>query len=267
MTKKHSYRNKILVIGGSGFIGSNLIAELKKYRVINYDLKNGDDIFDDKLDAYIATHDVVIHLAALTSVEQSFKNPEETFYANVLGTARVVQLCKKYNKKLIYPSSAAVIYPDLSPYAKSKAIAEDIARTYKKAVILRLYNVFGPNMNPNSGSVMYNFLTSSKLIVFGDGEQTRDFIHVRDVCAIIKDAFKKKWEGKVVECGTGQSYTTNYVASLFAYYRGLTIEYKSPRREIKWSIADRNALDILYKKPLTTDLNKDIKELVVTCPD
>lgn len=262
MMKKRGYLNKILITGGSGFIGSNLIPLLmKRYQVANYDIKYGNDILDPKLESVIGMQDIVIHLAALTSVEQSFKNPINVFNTNVLGTAKVVYACIKYGKKLIYPSSAAVVYPDLSPYARSKWLAEEIVRGYKKSVILRLFNVFGPNMNPDSGSIMYNFLTSKKLKVFGDGEQTRDFIHVRDVCSIIKDSFKKKWNGKIVDCGTGQTYTTNYVAGLFAHYRKLNIEYEAPRREIKWSVADRNMLDSLYHKKLTTDLHKDIKEL------
>jgi len=261
MTVKRGCPNRVLVLGGSGFIGSNLIPLLKKYRVTNYDIKNGDDILDSKLEAVISMHDIVIHLAALTSVEQSFRNPMDVFNTNVLGTAKVVYACAKYKKKLIYPSSAAVIYPDLSPYAKSKWLAEEIVKGYRKSVILRLFNVFGPNMNPDSGSIMYNFLHAKEISVFGDGEQTRDFIHVKDVCSIIKDAFKKKWEGKIVECGMGHAYTANYVAGLFSYYRKIPIEYMPPRREIKWSMADTNILEMLYKKELITTLDKDIKEL------
>lgn len=252
---------KTLVTGGEGFIGSNLNID-----ALCYDLEHGDDIFDKKLEMYIQRVDTVIHLAALTSVSNSFKNPEETFAVNVLGTARVAELCVKYGKKLIYPSSAAVFYPDLSPYAKSKAVAEEIVKGIMgltDVVILRFYNVFGPNMNPNSGSIMYNFLTDKKIVVYGDGEQTRDYIHVRDVCAIIEDSFKKKWNGKIVDIGMGQSYSANYVAGLFAHFRGLKVEYQPPKREIKWSIADTSMLKTLYKKPLTTNLKEDIKELCV----
>lgn len=253
---------KILCTGSEGFIGTNLQKSFGENCDYNlWDIKTGGNIFETEFEDFVQWADIVIHLAALTSVEQSFKHPENFYMTNVIGTAKVVYACAKYKKKLIYPSSAAVIYPDLSPYAKSKWLAEEIVKNYKRAVVLRLFNVFGPNMNPDSGSIMYNFLHAKKLKVFGDGEQTRDFIHVRDVCSIIKDAFKKKWEGKVVDVGTGQTYTTNYVAGLFAHYRGLEIEYMPPRREIRWSVADRNMLDCLYKKKLTTNLDNDIKEL------
>lgn len=130
-----------------------------------------------------------------------------------------------------------------------------------KVTILRFVNMFGPNMNPRSGSMMYNFLYNDKIVVFGDGEQTRDFIHVRDVVQIVQDAFKDKWNGKIVDVGTGQPYSTNYVAGLFAHFRGLPISYEPPKREMRWHAIDTSVLMSLYKKKLTTNLEKDIKEL------
>jgi UDP-glucose 4-epimerase len=259
---------RILITGSRGFIGSHLVKALANqgHTIIEFDSKLEKDIFSSDLEIDIQDVDVVIHLAALTSVDQSFKNPAEVFRVNVLGTARVVDLCAKYKKKLIFPSSAAVYHPELSPYAWSKLLGEQIVQGMKDAiptVVFRLYNVYGPDMNPNSGSIMYNFLTSKELIVFGDGEQTRDFIHVRDVVSIICDAVaSKRYDGAIFDVGTGEAYSTNYIAGLFSYMRVKDIEYKTPRREIKWSTADTQLLKRLYKKPLTTNLEKDIKELV-----
>lgn len=253
---------KILITGDMGFIGMNLKKVFPK--AIGWDIAHCRDIFDWELEDEVEYADVVIHLAALTSVEQSFENPQDTFRVNVLGTARVVELCDKYKKKLIFPSSAAVYHPELSPYAKSKKLAEDIVVSMmpkNKFTVLRLYNVFGPNMNPDSGSIMYNFLTSKKIVVYGDGEQTRDFIHVRDVCSIIKAAVSRRWNGRIVDVGVGQAFSVNYIAGLFAHYRGLKLEYKAPRREIKWSISDPTIRLLLYNKPITTNIDEDIKEL------
>ena len=144
----------------------------------------------------------------MTSVDQSFRNPDEVFMTKVLGTARVAYLWAKYKKKLIYPSSAAVYHPELSPYAKSKWLAEEIVKGIMKTtpvVILRLYNVFGKGMNKESGSIMYNFLNDKRLMVYGDGEQTRDYIHVRDVVAIMKDALRSEWNGKIVDISRRQN--------------------------------------------------------------
>ena len=257
---------KILITGQRGFIGRHLTGSLtRENKVVDgWDIKRGKDIFAYTFDKAVKNCDVVYHLAALTSVDKSFKNPDEVFITNVLGTARVAYLCAKYKKKLIYPSSAAIYHRELSPYAESKALAEDIVRGVMEStptVVLRLYNVFGEGMNPNSGSIMYNFLHDKVINVYGDGEQTRDYIHVRDVVSIMKDCLKKKWDGKIVDVGTGQHYTANYVAGLFAHFRNLKLYYKPPRREIKWSIANTDMLFSIYSRDLTTNLQEDIKEL------
>ena len=256
----------VLVTGGLGFLGSNLVPYLKNkgYDVEIWDKEDGNDIFDDLFEKKLVKSDIVIHLAALTSVAESFRAPSETFIVNVLGSARIARLCAQYQKKLIYPSSAAIFNPDLSPYAYTKYIAEQVVKGVIGAtdvVILRFVNMFGPFMNNRSGSMMYNFLNAKKLVVFGDGEQTRDFIHVRDVVKIIEDSFKKKWNGKVVDVGTGQPYSTNYVAGLFAHFRGLKISYQPPKREMRWHITDISLLRNLYRKKLTTNLEEDVREL------
>lgn len=258
---------KILLTGSSGFIGSNLYPILlQRNQVWCYDKKDGLDIFDDQIEDIIKQIDIVVHLAAETSVNGSFKNPDKHFTVNTIGTARIAYLCQKYNKKLIFPSTGAYHFPELSPYAKSKYLAEEIVKTIKSPkVILRLFNVFGPNMNPDSGSIMYNFLTEKDIVVYGSGEQTRDFVHVRDVCQIIKEAVSDKWNDKIIEIGTGQEYTINYVAELFAHFRKKKVGYhEAPKREIKWSIANTQMLRSLYKRELTTNLENDIKELCQT---
>lgn len=257
---------RILITGGRGFIGTNLVPYLEGlgYEVEVWDLRDGKDIFDVSIEYAIQNHDVVIHLAALTSVSESFKNPEETFAVNVLGSARIARLCIKYQKKLVYPSSAAIFHPELSPYAHSKYIAEEVVKGLigeTNITILRFCNIFGPNMNSRSGSMMYNFLTNKKIVVFGDGEQTRDFIHVGDVVSIIEETFNNKWKNKIVDVGTGQAYSTNYVAGLFAHFRGLKISYQPPKREMRWHITDISLLKNLYEKELITNLEKDIEKL------
>ncbi len=265
MIKKRGVQNKtVLVTGSEGFIGTNLCPVLKDkgYEFLPWDKKLDLDIFDNGIEEIIKDIDIVIHLAALTSVNLSFNDPSKVFETNVLGTARIAYLCQKYNKKLIYPSSAAIYHLELSPYAESKKLAEDIVRTIKTpVVVLRLFNVFGSNMNPNSGSIMYNFLTSNKLTIYGDGEQTRDYVHVRDVVDIMCEAINPSWNESIVDVGTGQAYSVNYIAGLFAHYRKKKLFYESPRRESKWSIANTKMLKRLYKKPLTTNIEKDIQEL------
>ena len=259
---------EILITGSHGFIGTHLRKELgNEYSIDCWDTKHGKDIFDGAFEVSVAKADIVYHLAAKTSVESSFSNPEEVFITNVLGTARIAYLCAKYKKKLIYPSSGAIHHKELSPYANTKALGEEIVRGIMNTtpvVVLRFFNVFGPGMSKESGSIMYNFLHDAELTIYGDGEQKRDFIHVTDIARVMKAAIQKKWDGKVVEVGTGQSYTINYIVGLFAYFRGKDIFYRPPKREIKWSIADTQVLKSLYKRKLMTNLEKNIKELCET---
>ncbi len=264
-------RETVLITGDKGFIGSHLSKVISHdYNVIGWDLRDDYDIFDSQLEAQIRGVDAVIHLAALTNVNSSFKTPGKFFKVNVLGSARVAELCCKYRKKLIYPSSAAIYHPELSPYAMTKKLAEDIVwgvRDIIPIVVLRLYNVFGNDMDPDTGSLMYNFLTSKKLVIFGDGEQTRDFIHIKDVVGVMTDAVKKKWDNHVVDIGTGEAYSTNYIAGLFAFYQKKKMVYEKPRREIKWSVAPTQVFHQLYKEPLYTNIEHNIRELCESYED
>ena len=273
-------KKRILITGSEGFVASHLIPLLKKeYKLYLWDIKVDLDIFDLQLEYDLEDCDVVIHLAAETSVDGSFKNPQDYFRTNVLGTARIVELCQKYDKKLIFPSTGAYYNRELSPYAESKALAEDIVTKFPRTTVLRFFNVYGTNMNENTGSIMYNFVQAAiagkPIIVYGSGDQTRDFISVKDVVQIIKAAISPKWDGKIVDVGTGEAYTINYIAELFAHYtrnpstlldlkpKQVGIAYhEMPKREIKWSIANTQLLKQLYKKKLQTNLEKDIEEIV-----
>lgn len=265
MGKFKTPKRRILLTGGRGFIGSHLLTKLEQqYSVGVVDLKDGISIFDRRMEDFIQESDVVIHLAALTSVAESQKNPGVMYYNNVLGTARVAEICAKYNKKMVFPSSAAVYVKHSSPYAYSKFLAEEIVwnmRSLMPVTILRFFNVFGEGMNPDSGSIMYNFLTEPRLVIYGDGEQTRDYIHVRDVVDIVESAIDAEWDNTITDVGTGGKYTVNYIAGLFKHFTGKEIVYQIPRQEIKWSSADTTMLKQLWKKELTTNIERDVEEL------
>jgi UDP-glucose 4-epimerase len=255
---------RILVTGGSGFIGNYLRPILKEHEVFSVDIESGVDIFDSLFEKLVKSHDVIIHLAALTNVEDSKINPKPYYMTNVLGTARVTYLCAKYGKKLIYPSTLHVFDPYSSPYADSKLQAEQIVKCVNKfipVVILRLYNVFGKGMNNNSGSIINLFLTSKEVGVYGDGSVTRDFIHVKDVAAIMKDALKSKWDGACVEVGTGKGTSIKELAILFSYYRQVPLVYFKNKEQLRWPIANTKLLKKLYKEKLKTNIHKDIEEL------
>lgn len=258
-------KRKIGITGYHGFIGSNLFSlfENEKYEVIGWDIKKDTDLF--KLQDLFGV-DTIIHLAALTNVNDSFKNVSEYFYTNVVGTTHMIELCRQFGATLIYPSSAAVDEPETSPYACSKMFAQEIIAHMADivpSVILKLYNVYG--RQAAKGSLFYNFLHGDKLVIHGDGKQERDFINVKDVCNIIKLVVDEKWQDIEMNVGTGKTTSVNEIAKIFQKYTGKEIVYeKNTFSGIKKSKAEIIRNDELLPFNLSTNLDKDIKEMVLS---
>lgn len=301
---------KILVTGGAGFVGSNLVEELlKSNEVVVLDdlswgelkrikphLKNpkftflsGSILERTSIEKAAQGADAIIHEAAVISVPYSMRYPKITRKVNVGGTAEVVHATLKCGAKLIFASSCAVygeqnkmpISEDaelkpLSPYAASKVEAEKICmHAHEKegldVVILRYFNIYGPDMRggPYAG-VMVKFAQRIKRglppIIFGDGGQTRDFVHVEDVVKATMLALEKHCAGEIINIGTGKAVSINELCQLF-----LTISGKSnmrpiyrPKRagEIRHSMADiRKARRLLGFNPKVS-IHRGVEELL-----
>lgn len=173
--------------------------------------------------------DAVIHLAALASVPASFKNPVETYEVNFMGTQNVLEAALQHKVKRVTFASSSAVYGDtetfpiteenpdnpLSPYGVSKLLGEKLCRFYNTAfglsvVIFRFFNVYGPRQNPFSeySAVIPKFLSIIKdggtPVIFGDGEQTRDFIYISDLVHAHEKALESI-EGKRIEESKNQS--------------------------------------------------------------
>ena len=233
---------KILVTGGAGFIGSNLIKGLKE---LNFELVSLDDystglkaneldgvqyIKDDILNInnIVNDFDFCFHLAAQSRVQPSFDNPEESLSINVNGTSRVMEWSKLNNTKVIYAGSSSKHHkPSESPYAMYKFLGEEVCKLYKDSYnvnveIARFYNVYGPgeNVDERYGNVIgiwrSMIMKGEPLPIVGDGEQRRDFIHVYDIVEGLKKiAFSNLKHQDAWELGTGISYSINNVFQLF----------------------------------------------------
>ena len=245
---------RYLVTGGAGFIGSHLISKLVKnstYQGVVLDNQLGDTIHnlqpaldqvkfiqDDIRDADAVSKamlgvDYVFHLAAVSSVEESFKNPSLTNAVNVNGTLNLLTAAKQNGIKRFVFASTAAIYgqskeiwkseempPDLqSPYAVSKRCGELYChmfyKTYGlKTTIFRYFNVYGPGQSPDShyASVIPKFIDllrhGSQPTIFGDGLQSRDFIYIDDVLtANLLVCQNLNAAGQIYNIGTGISHT------------------------------------------------------------
>lgn len=199
----------------------------------NLEFIEGDVLEYFLLEDLLARCDAVLHLAAIASVPLSIENPIYSFQVNTQGLLHVLQAIHKTARpiRLVYASSAAV-YGDtndlpckesagfgkaLSPYALQKIHDEDYANLYAhlhgvKSVGLRYFNVYGERQDPNSpySGVISRFLAAYQqnqaLTIFGDGEQSRDFIHVKDVARANLLALESNFAG-AVNIATGHAET------------------------------------------------------------
>jgi UDP-glucose 4-epimerase len=261
---------RILITGGSGFIGTHLSNLLIKYGhdVYNIDKKINNNISPDKqkiidlIDINVKDNfldqkfDICIHLAALVSVQASIEDPIESFGNNVFTTLKVLDICKKNNIKKIIFSSSAAVYAEkntpiveedaknpVTPYALDKLTSEQYIQMYCGLwnidyLIFRFFNVFGEGQNPEYAGVITAFnLAKQKnqpLIIYGDGEQSRDFIRVDHLCQYIIALINKNINNEIFNLGSGENITINNLAKQF----GNDIIYKEARKEIRYSCAN-----------------------------
>ena len=228
--------------------------------------------------------DYVVHLAALPQVQASIDDPRETHDVNVNGTLSVLEAAKTATiKRVVYAASSAVygdqetlpLTLDLpaqpkSPYALQKYLGEEMMRLWSElygieTVSLRFFNVYGPHLDPegNYASVIGKFLMQAQegktLTVTGDGEQTRDFIHVQDVIEAINLAATNDavGYGEVLNVGAGQQTSIKTLAHLISG----NIDYIAPRLEPKHSMADITKTKELLGWEPTITIEEGVKEL------
>ena len=280
---------RIFVTGGAGFIGRYLAKAFleKGHPVTIYDnLSNSSedkiiDLIDSgvnfvksdindiaSLEKFVKDHDVVIHLAAKISVEDSILHPDETRCVNVDGTINVLNACIKNKVKNFIAMSTAAVYGDskepriflsedsetkpLSPYGLSKLKMEECIREFSEkysinSVCLRIFNVYGHDQSEEYAGVITKFTENIRhrrpLIIYGDGQQTRDFVEISDTVTAIYNALLKinGKKGKVYNIGSGSPVTIEELAKLMLSISGkdLEIQHVQPKKgEIRYSQAD-----------------------------
>tara|TARA_B110000285_G_scaffold103923_1_gene118321 strand:- start:116 stop:964 length:849 start_codon:yes stop_codon:yes gene_type:complete len=270
---------KILVTGGNGFIGSNLIRVLTGFghEVVSIDdLSNGSENNQVREAAYMhddiekvayfdgSDVDVVFHLAALSRIQPSFKYPSEYFRVNVKGTEILADWAAEYGIKMIYAGSSSVHNDPLnSPYATYKALGENIVQMYNKcfgldAHIARFYNVYGPLEIEDGefasliGKWYGNVKRKEKIAIVGTGEQSRDFTHVDDIVdGLIRIMNYNKTDNNVWELGTGYPYKVSEVAEMFKEKFNCEIEYidNEPGNYKESFRVNNQAVDLLEWNP------------------
>ncbi|MDO8619724.1 MAG: NAD-dependent epimerase/dehydratase family protein [bacterium] len=301
---------KVVVVGGAGFIGSQVTDALvarfsaqggpasgwevhvidnlsggKKESVNPKATFHNADIRElESIKPIIKGATFVFHLAALPRVQYSIEHPAETHEVNVTGTVNVLIASKEGGVKRVIYSASSSAYGDQktlplvetmtpapkSPYGLQKYLGEEYARVWSEVyglptVSLRYFNVYGPGLNPDGAYALAigKFLKQRKegkpLTIWGDGTQTRDSTHVRDVVRanLLAMESTKVGKGEVINIGTGRNFSVNQLAKLI----GGDVVHEPARLEPHDTLADNSlAKKLLGWKPEIT-LEEGIKEL------
>jgi UDP-glucose 4-epimerase len=264
---------RLLVTGGAGFIGSHLVDRLvaeghyvcvldnfstgkmenlygvlgsKNLEIIRADVRRIPSLLLRKLRRV----DGVCHLAAVTDVQESIKNPIPTSDVNLIGTLRVLETASKLGtKRVVFASSAAVYcmierFPvtedanmdPISPYGASKAASELYCRAFEEnhgigTVSLRYFNVYGPRqISGQYSGVISTFarriLRGQPLTIFGNGSQTRDFVYVDDVVEATIRALQGTIQSRVFNIASGTETTIHRLAKIMQELVGRRPEVK-----------------------------------------
>lgn len=237
------------------------------------------DICDRNLGKLICSirPEIVFHLAAQVSVPYSIQNPYEDTRVNVLGTVNLLDACVKAGVKRVVFSSSAAVYgmpqylpineahplQTISPYGASKAAAEEYLRLYQRMyginyVILRYANVYGPRQDAEGeGGVVSIFdrrlASRDALTIFGSGEQTRDFVYIKDIVRANLAAASCS-PNHTVNVSTGEATSINELAQTMISTTNTSVEIiHQPERQgdIQHSVlSPQLALEVMGWKPI-----------------
>lgn len=201
------------------------------------------DIKDIKLleELFKNSFDICYHLGASINVQDSIDDPRTTFENDTVGTFNVLEQCKKTNTKMVFMSTCMVydkatneegiteLHPTkpASPYAGSKIAGENMVLSYWYAyklpvVVVRPFNTYGPfQKTGGEGGVIAIFikrtLEGEDLLIYGSGNQTRDFLYVEDCADFVAEAgYSSKVDGEIINAGLGRDITVNDLALLIA---------------------------------------------------
>ncbi len=210
---------KILVIGGSGFLGSHIADELsnRKHDVTIYDQKDsewankkqkivkGDISNSALLEKEISKVDIVFHMAGISDIGESSQKPLETISENIIGSSIIMSLCAKYSVRFMYGSTVYVYSKHGSFYRASKQSVETLIDVFHEKfgldfTILRYGSLYGPRSQSWNGvkRIVSEMLKNKKITFNGTGTEKREYIHVNDAAKMSVDLIDDSYKHKAV---------------------------------------------------------------------
>ncbi len=237
---------KVLLTGSEGFIGGYVRSALHRHEVETFDLKNGQDVREPiETDA-----DVIVHLAGLIDIKESFEKPYDYYMTNAVSTGLLPR-----DQSVILESSASV-YGNFSPYKMSKVLAEKLLP--ENSVALRIFNPFGAGENHNPETHLIPILMEEdNAIIYNNGEQIRNFIHVVDVAVAIRMAVESDKTGVYDVCAD-EPLSVKEVIDLM----GVEVQYEDKPRDSGDSLllnGDNSALKRDFGWTQEIDVKKSLR--------
>ena len=289
-------KNLIVIIGGAGFVGTNLIEiflKKTKFQIIsldNYSTGSRNNHYKSKRIKYLKGHtkniekilknkskkiNTIFHFGEFSRIYQSFIKMDQCIESNSIGTHAVIKFCIKYKIKLIYSATSASLGnkgndKNLSPYAFTKAknleMLENLRKWFNfKFEIIYFYNVYGPKqickgeMATVIGIFEDQYRKKRPLTVVRPGTQSRRFTHIDDTINVCFEAWKKN-KCRHYSISSKESYKIIHVAKLF----GSKIKYLSSRKGERYasSLTNMNLSNKVYKKFGKIKLKDYIKNFI-----
>ena len=259
----------------------NLEGVLEKIKFYEIDIRD-----KNELEKILNDVDGIFHEAALTIVQESFVKQDEYFDVNVKGTENIFEIAKKYNIKVVFASSSS-IYGDskevpinenssknpINPYGETKLQDEILAKKYSnqgvKIIGLRYFNIFGKGQTGSYAGVITKFLKNIELkkplIIYGQGNQIRDFIHVKDIAEANFTIMTSDIGQGFFNIGTGKANSINELASIMIKISNHKegISYLEPLNgDVKESKADTSLTMKTFNWNYLIDLEEGLKTLI-----
>ena len=259
----------------------NLEGVLEKIKFYKIDIRD-----KNELEKILNDVDGIFHEAALTIVQESFVKQDEYFDVNVKGTENIFEIAKKYNIKVVFASSSS-IYGDskevpinenssknpINPYGETKLQDEILAKKYSnqgvKIIGLRYFNIFGKGQTGSYAGVITKFLKNIELkkplIIYGQGNQIRDFIHVKDIAEANFTIMTSDIGQGFFNIGTGKANSINELASIMIKISNHKegISYLEPLNgDVKESKADTSLTIKTFNWNYLIDLEEGLKTLI-----
>jgi nucleoside-diphosphate-sugar epimerase len=282
---------RIIITGAKGFVGQKLYSYLvnKEYHLTLLDKIDGDDLTQENFKFEGDHFDIMVHLAALSFVPDSFDRPEVFYRTNILSTLTALELCRKYKAKLIFLSSYVYGIPEYlpidelhplkayNPYAQSKLISEQLCEGYYRdfnvpVIILRPFNIFGNGQNEKFliSTILKELDDGKREITLKDPYPRRDYVHVDDVVNAIYFALNSRISFGAYNICSNASYSVKDVTEIISrnVLNPVKFDFESDGARPSEVSDTRGSFDKIFKdlgwQPKLTfeqGIIKDLKEL------